>query len=44
MYIIQIKLMNLFNNDLPGGKQMTKGDKKNKKTTVISLLVISHKS
>jgi len=31
-----------YNNDLPGGKQVTRGDKKTKKT-VISLLVISHK-
>jgi hypothetical protein len=30
MYIIQIKLMN-YNNDLPGGKQVTKGDKKKQK-------------
>jgi hypothetical protein len=29
MCIIQIKLMN-YNNDLPGGKQVTKGDKKQK--------------
>ena len=34
MYIIQIKLMN-YNNDLPGGKQVTKGDKKKTKKQLL---------